>query len=142
MTAVSRVGLCGVRDALKVAGLRPTRQRLALGQLLFDGHGRHITAERLYEEALRAKIPVSLATVYNTLNQFTSAGLLREIALDGARTTYDTNTSHHHHFVDEDTNEVCDIPANAVQINALPEAPEGMEIARVDVVVRLRAKPN
>lgn len=133
-------GLCSVRSALKDAGLRPTRQRIALAQLLFRDGGRHVTAESLYEEAIRGNVPVSLATIYNTLNQFTDAGLLREIAVDGTRSYYDTNTSHHHHFLHEETNEVVDIPLDAVNFDGLPEPPEGMEITRVDVVVRLRPK--
>jgi Fur family iron response transcriptional regulator len=137
-----RAGLCNVRAALRRAGLRPTRQRLALGQLLFSGDGRHVSAESLHDEATRTAVPVSLATVYNTLNQFTEAGLLREIAVDGTRSYYDTNVSDHHHFLVEDTREVLDIPAEHLSLDALPEPPEGMEIARIDVVVRLRRKAD
>lgn len=136
----SRAGLCNVRAALRRAGLRPTRQRLALGQLLFSSGGRHVSAEMLHEDATRANISVSLATVYNALNQFTKAGLLREIAIDGTRSYFDTNVSDHHHFVVEDTNEVIDIPANDLAFGAIPEPPEGMEVIKVDVVVRLRRK--
>lgn len=137
-----RAGLCDVRSALKRCGLRPTRQRLALGQLLFSEGGRHVSAELIHEEAMRSRIPVSLATIYNTLKQFTEAGLLREIAVDGTRSYYDTNTSHHHHFLIEETNEICDIPATTLSIDDLPDVPEDMEISRVDVVVRLRRKSN
>ncbi|MEM6665341.1 MAG: iron response transcriptional regulator IrrA [Pseudomonadota bacterium] len=137
----ARANLCDVQSALRGAGLRPTRQRLALGQLLFQAGGRHITAEILHEEAIRNSIPVSLATIYNTLNQLTEAGLLREIAVDGNRTYFDTNVSDHHHFLVEETNEILDIPGPELGLESLPEPPEGMEIARVDVVVRLREKP-
>jgi len=134
----NRAGLCDVRDSLKTSGLRPTRQRLALGQLLFGQGGRHVTAELLHEEAIKNNIPVSLATVYNALNQFTEVGLLREIAIDGSKTYYDTNVSDHHHLINEVTNEVIDVPSHEVEIAALPKPPEGMEITRVDIVLRMR----
>ena len=130
-----------LRGKLRKANLRPTRQRVALGWLLFGKGDRHITAETLYEEAVSMKVPVSLATVYNTLHQFTEAGLLKEIAVDGSRTYFDTNVTPHHHFLIEETNALFDIPDGAVTVADLPEAPEGTEIARVDVIVRLRKAP-
>ncbi|HMK88343.1 MAG TPA: Fur family transcriptional regulator [Methylocystis sp.] len=123
---------------LAAAGLRPTRQRVALGELLFGRGDRHVTAERLYDEAAAAQMPVSLATVYNTLHQFTAAGLLREIAVDGTRVYFDTNVSEHHHFLLEDDGELYDIPGATVALHDLPAPPAGLKIARVDVVVRLR----
>jgi len=123
---------------LVAAGLRPTRQRVALGELLFGRGDRHVTAERLFEEATAARMPVSLATVYNTLHQFTDAGLLREIAVDGARVYFDTNVSEHHHFLLEDEGELRDIAGSTVAIGDLPAPPPGMKVARVDVVVRLK----
>jgi len=129
-------------DKLSAAGLRPTRQRLALAHLLFSGKDRHVTAERLYEEARAASLPVSLATVYNTLHQFTAAGLLREIAVDGARVYFDTNVSDHHHFLIEDSGELQDIHGATVSLGALPAPPEGLRVDRVDVVVRLRRDPG
>lgn len=123
---------------LNEAGLRPTRQRVALGELLFGKGDRHVTAERLFDEATAAQMPVSLATVYNTLHQFTSAGLLREIAVDGARVYFDTNTSEHHHFLLEDDEELYDISGSNVAVANLPAPPAGLKIARVDVIVRLR----
>ncbi|MEM0909036.1 MAG: iron response transcriptional regulator IrrA [Pseudomonadota bacterium] len=129
-----------VREMLKTAGLRPTRQRVALGDLLFARGHRHISAEGLHEEAVSARVPVSLATVYNTLHQFTEVGLLREIAVDGTKTYFDTNTTDHHHYFDEATGVVSDIASDTLQLSRVPEAPEGMEISRVDVVVRIRPK--
>ncbi|GGF06382.1 MULTISPECIES: iron response transcriptional regulator IrrA [Stappia] len=129
-----------VLEMLRVAGLRPTRQRVALAELLYSKGNRHISAERLHEEAEAADVPVSLATVYNTLHQFTEAGLLREVAVEGTKTYFDTNTDDHHHFFIEGENRVIDIPGSGVAMTALPAAPEGMEIVRVDVVVRLRRK--
>jgi Fur family transcriptional regulator, iron response regulator len=130
-----------LRGKLRRANLRPTRQRIALGWLLFGKGDRHVTAEGLYEEAISMKVPVSLATVYNTLHQFTEAGLLNEIAVDGSRTYFDTNLSPHHHFLIEETNALVDIPDGGVSVGDLPVAPEGTEIARVDVIVRLRKAP-
>ncbi|MBC2861571.1 transcriptional repressor [Stappia sp. 28M-7] len=125
---------------LRSAGLRPTRQRVALAELLYSRGNRHISAELLHEEAEAANVPVSLATVYNTLHQFTQAGLLREVAVEGTKTYFDTNTDDHHHFFIEGDNKVVDIPGSGVSMARLPEAPEGMEIVRVDVVIRLRRK--
>ncbi len=129
-----------VKAMLRTVGLRPTRQRMALGWLLFSKGGRHLTAEMLYEEANKAKVPVSLATIYNTLHQFTEVGLLRQVAVDGSKTYFDTNTTAHHHFFVEGDHELLDIPAAETIVSKLPEAPEGYEIARIDVVVRLRRK--
>ncbi len=134
-----KAGGC-VKTMLRSSGLRPTRQRVALAEILY-GHGhRHLSAEQLHDEAQAADVPVSLATIYNTLHQFTEAGLLREVAVDGTKTYFDTNVDDHHHFYVEGANEVFDIPGTAVTLGKLPEPPEGMEIVRVDVVVRLRPK--
>ncbi|GIK97528.1 MAG: transcriptional repressor [Alphaproteobacteria bacterium] len=125
-------------DRLRAAGLRPTRQRLALARLLFDQGDRHITAEQLHAEAMNAKVRVSLATVYNTLHQFTALGMLREVVVESARSYFDTNTADHHHFFHERTGQLADIPGDQVQLSHLPSAPEGTEVARVDVIVRVR----
>lgn len=127
-------------ERLRASGLRPTRQRVALADLLFAKGDRHVTVEELHSEALDAGVPVSLATVYNTLHQFTGAGMIRVLAVEGARTYFDTNTSDHHHFFIEGDNEVIDVPESSISLDSLPKPPEGMEIAHVDVVVRLRPK--
>lgn len=127
-----------IRALLRQAGLRPTRQRIALADILFGKGNRHISAELLHEEAMLKRVPVSLATVYNTLHQFTEAGLLREVALDGSKTYFDTNTSDHHHFFLEDDNLMFDVPGDEIGVDRLPDPPEGMEISRVDIVIRLR----
>ena len=129
-----------VNEMLQAAGLRPTRQRMALGWLLFGKGERHLTAEMLYEEATLAKVPVSLATVYNTLNQLTEAGLLRQVSVDGTKTYFDTNVSAHHHFYIEGKHELVDIPNSTFVAQNIPQPPEGYEIARIDMVVRLRKK--
>lgn len=127
-----------VISLLQEAGLRPTRQRMALARLLFDTGNRHVTAEDLHLEARNAGVSVSLATIYNTLNQFTVSGLLREVVVESGRTYFDTNTTPHHHFFFEKTGELCDIPENEVSIARLPQLPEGSTLSRVDVVVRVR----
>ena len=123
---------------LRMAGLRPTRQRVALAELLFAGPHRHVSAEQLHAEARRDGAKVSLATVYNTLNQFTAAGLLREVSAGPGRIYFDTNVSAHHHFLIEDESVLVDIPAEQVVLAKLPAAPDGLHIERVDVVVRVR----
>lgn len=125
--------------SLRRAGLRPTRQRVALGRILFAQGHRHISAEDLHAEAQAADVRVSLATIYNTLHQFTDAGLLREVAIDGGRTYFDTNVSEHHHFFVEGESRLIDFDGQ-VDIDRIPEPPEGMEITAVEVVVRVRRK--
>ena len=136
------------RDSLDIAsewllsaGLRPTRQRLALaGLLVGDGRHRHVTAESLFESARDSGAAVSLATVYNTLRAFCAAGVLQEITVDGSKSYFDTNTLDHPHFYWEDDARLTDAPADQLQILRLPEAPDGVEIASVDVVIRLRRR--
>lgn len=123
---------------LRMAGLRPTRQRVALAELLFAGKHRHVSAEELHAEAEKTGTKVSLATIYNTLHQFREAGLLREVTVDASRSYFDTDTSDHYHFYIEDERRVIDIPANSIEITGLPVAPDGMTITHVDVVVRVR----
>jgi Fur family iron response transcriptional regulator len=125
------------RDLLRDAGLRPTRQRIGLAHLLFAGDCRHVTAEDLFAEANAAALSVSLATVYNTLRQFVDAGLLREVLAERGRAYFDTNISDHHHFFHVAEGRLEDVPADAVIIAKLPEAPAGASIERVDVIIRL-----
>ena len=123
------------------AGLRPTRQRVALAELLVgDGRHRHVTAESLFESAKANGDAVSLATVYNTLRAFCEAGVLQEITVDGSKSYFDTNTHDHPHFFWEDEARLSDAPSDQLVIERLPQAPEGVEIASVDVVIRLRKK--
>ncbi len=125
-------------ERLRTAGLRPTRQRLALARLLLDNGDRHITAEQLHGEALGEAIRVSLATVYNTLHQFTEAGLLREVVVEPGRSYFDTNTTDHHHFFCEATAKLQDIPGQDVMVSRYPLPPPGTQISRVDVIIRVR----
>ena len=126
-----------VVQRLRGAGLRPTRQRAALAELLGSGH-RHVSAESLHLEARKAGVPVSLATVYNTLHQFTEAGLLREVVVGSGRSYFDTNTGDHQHFYCEDSGALIDIDGNAIAVAGVPAPPKGMKVDRVDVVVRVR----
>lgn len=125
-------------ERLREAGLRPTRQRLELAGLLFRDDDRHLTAENLHDEADRAGIKVSLATVYNTLHQFTQAGLLRQVVVDAARSYFDTNIGNHQHFYCEDESRLIDIPGDTIAVAGVPTPPKGMAIDRVDVVIRVR----
>jgi Fur family iron response transcriptional regulator len=123
---------------LRSVGLRPTRQRLALARLLLENGDRHITAEQLHGEATGADIQVSLATVYNTLHQFTEAGLLREVVVEPGRSYFDTNATDHHHFFCEADGRLQDIPGEDVRVSGFPLPPLGTEICRVDVIIRVR----
>ena len=127
-----------LRIRLRDAGLRPTRQRIALAELLFHAGDRHLTAETLYDEARATRYPPSLATIYNTLNQFAEHGLVREIAVYGSKVWYDTKTGPHYHFYLEDEDKLFDIPDELVPVLNIP-APEGMEVCAIDVVVRLKS---
>lgn len=122
---------------LRDHGLRPTRQRMALASLLIDTAARHVTADQMRREIAELGITMSLATIYNTLNQFTRVGLLREINPDGEVAYFDTNTERHHHFYDQTTGKLTDIPANSINISSLPNPPAGKRIERVDVFIRL-----
>lgn len=132
-----KLGSTSIEKTLRDAGLRPTRQRLALGNQLFTGHDRHVTAEQLHAEVSTEGEHVSLATVYNTLHQFRQAGLLREIAIDSNKTYFDTNTSNHNHYLLEPEGKLMDIESDSITIDGLPEPPEGMRISHIDVIVRL-----
>lgn len=124
-------------ERLRAAGLRPTRQRLALAKILFEKGDRHVSAELLRDEAGSHGVRVSLATIYNTLHQFTAAGLMREIVVDGQRAYFDTNTTDHHHFFYEGSGRLQDIPADSVKFSRVPEPPRGARVRRVEVIVRV-----
>ena len=138
----NRPNLLALRK-LKESGLRPTRQRIALSRLLLESGPRHVTAEELFQEARAVGIPVSLATVYNTLHQFTSAGLMIEVVVGSGQSYFDTNPTSHYHYFDKTTGEIIDVPEDAIQFVKLPEPPPGKVIDRIDVVVRIRnAQPR
>jgi Fur family iron response transcriptional regulator len=133
----SVIARTGVTKRLQDLGLRPTRQRVGLAALLLSGPSRHVTAEQLHAEAERSAIRVSLATIYNTLHQFTAAGLLREVVIEPGRSYFDTNTDEHHHFYCESSGHLEDIPSQSLSLNCLPVPPAGCEIRRVDVIIRI-----
>lgn len=137
MTKVIEPRFRAAAEQLRAAGLRTTRQRLVLAEILFSRGNRHVTAESLFTEAAERGARLSLATVYNCLHQFTAAGLLRMVTVDAGRAYFDTNLSAHHHFYYERTGELRDIPETEVAVARLPSAPDGARIARVDVIVRL-----
>jgi len=132
--AVSGCPTTNIPQKLRDAGLRPTRQRVGLAVLLFTRGNRHVSAEQLFEEASSADMPISLATIYNSLHQFTSAGLLRAVAVD--------NISDHHHMYLEDSGQVIDVHGQDMQVIGIPDIPEGMELSRVEVIVRLKKKTS
>jgi Fur family iron response transcriptional regulator len=123
---------------LRQSGLRPTRQRVELAGLLFKDHDRHVTAESLHDEITKSGVKVSLATVYNTLHQFTQAGLLRQVIVDAARSYFDTNTGDHQHFFLEKEGLLIDIPGETIAVAGVPTPPPGLAVDRVDVVVRVK----
>ena len=125
-------------EKLRAAGLRPTRQRVELASHLFTGHDRHVTAESLHEEVTKAGARISLATVYNTLHQFTGAGLLRQVIVDSARGYFDTNTGDHHHFFLEEEGALIDISGDQLAVAGVPTPPAGLIVDRVDVVIRVK----
>ena len=125
---------------LREAGLRPTRQRLALAALLLDGRHRHVSADSLTREILATGEHMALGTVYNTLNQFTEAGLLRRVTVHNEHSVFDTNTDHHHHFYEAENDQLVDIPHDDVTLAQLPAAPDGHEIKAVDVVIHIQSK--
>ena len=128
-------------ELLRAAHLRPTRQRLTLARLLFEQGDRHVTAEQLHGEAVEAAVRVSLATVYNTLQQFIEAGLLREVVVNSGHSYFDTNVSDHHHFFFEDTDRPLDTPGEYVAVSGLPKPPAGGAIRRIDVIIRVDRDP-
>lgn len=137
---ISKAKMTNSTDWLAKGGLRPTRQRLLLADLLVgDGQHRHVTAESLYASAQSSSETVSLATVYNTLGAFSEAGLLREITINGSKSYFDTRLDDHPHFFWEDSGELTDAPGDQLEISRLPNPPMGGEISKVDVVIRLRS---
>ena len=127
---------------LRDAGLRPTRQRLVIAELLLDGRHRHVSADNLAREIRDTGTHMAGGTVYNTLNQFTEAGLLRRITVHNEHSVFDTNTDHHHHFYDAAHDQLIDIPANAVTLASLPDAPDGHEIRQVDVLIHISSQDD
>ena len=136
--AVNGCPVNAIRTKLREAGLRPTRQRMMLGWMLFARGHRHVSAEALYEEATRARAHLSLATVYNTLRQFSDANLIRQVPTGAGKAYFDTNTDEHHHYLVDGEETMLDVPGEDIVLAAPPKAPPGYEVTGVDVIVRLR----
>jgi len=126
-----------ITSRLQSSGLRPTPKRIAIGSLLFDGTDRHVTADDVAILARKSGVRVSLATVYNTLNQFVAAGMMKRITLDTDRTYFDTNVSDHHHLFFEENGVLHDIPGDTIKVEGLPPIPTGSKVRSVEVVVRM-----
>jgi len=126
-----------ISETLRSHGVIPTAQRVEIAKLVLD-RPMHVSADALHKRVNASGRYVSKATVYNTLGLFVDKGLLREVLVDPDKLFYDSNTSPHHHFYDVDTGELTDIPADQVAVEALPVAPDGVEIQGVDIVVRVR----
>ena len=124
-------------ERLREAGLLPTRQRVAIAALLLDGRHRHVSADSLAREIRQTGAHMAGGTIYNTLNQFTEAGLLRRVTIHNEHSVFDTNTQHHHHFYDAEQDRLIDIPADEVLLASLPGAPEGHDIKAVDVLIHI-----
>ncbi len=122
---------------LRKLGLRPTKIRMAIAGLLFDGHDKHVCVDDVIELAQAHKIKTSVASVYNTLNHFAAAGILRRITVEQGKAFFDTNLSSHHHFYFEDEQRLEDIPVADIKVTGLPELPEGRELKSIDVTVRI-----
>ena len=135
---VSGCPVSAIRTKLRDAGLRPTRQRMTLGWMLFAKGHRHVSAEALFEEATRARAHLSLATVYNTLRQFSDANLIRQVPTGAGKAYFDTNTDEHHHYIVDGEETMLDVPGEYIALAAPPKAPPGYEVTGFDVIVRLR----
>lgn len=136
----TKLDLIELENKIRSADLRPTKQRLALSELLFSNGNRHITAEKLHGEALEKGVKISLATIYNNLHQFTTAGLLREVVVDASKSYFDTNVTPHHHFFHEEIGLLEDISGHEISVDDIPHLPEGTKISSIDVIVRLTQK--
>ncbi|PHR91375.1 MAG: transcriptional repressor [Robiginitomaculum sp.] len=118
-------------------GIRPTKIRKAIARLLFDGHDKHVTVENVIDMARNSEIKTSVASVYNTLNQFAAAGLLRRVVVEQGRTFFDTNLSDHHHFYFEDEQRLEDIPDGTIKLQSIPKLPYGRRIKSIGVTIRV-----
>lgn len=128
-------GQCARR--LAGLGIRPTAQRVRIAALLLSSP-QHLSAEQILATLRAAGARISKATVYNTLNLFAERGVIRQLSVDGARTWFDSNVAPHYHFHDMDTGALLDVPVPEVEFARLPPLPAGMEMAGIDLVIRVR----
>lgn len=132
------MGLCHLLAKLRQANLRPTRQRLALAQIILTGPKRHLDAHTALRDAHGLGLKLSLATVYNTLDAFCRVGLMRRIAIASRQAIYDRGMSDHHHFLVDDDGSIMDIPEGTLRLDTLPDPPAGYAVVGADIIVRLR----
>ena len=135
---ISSDELFDAKALLQESDIRPTRQRLGLASLLFGKKNRHVTAEALHQEAKDCGLRMALATVYNSLHSFTQAGLLREVVVDAGCRYFDTNVSHHHHLLREQTGELVDVDPGKLEVRGIPDLPRGTCVSQIDVVIRIK----
>ena len=127
-------------ELLKNVALRPTKQRIALTKILFQENNLHVTAEQLHSEAIRKGYKISLATVYNALNSFKEAGIVKQVLVEPGKIYFDTNTESHHHFYIEETGELVDVPDDECKIVSLPRIPAEYMVSQVEITIRLKHK--
>ena len=126
------------KEKLRNAGLRPTRQRMIVADILLNGKNRHFTAEDLQNDIVKFGEQMSLATVYNCLNKFKKVGIINQVESLGETAVFDTNITHHHHFMNEETGELMDFSPKEINLNKLPNIPNGYEKSGLDVIIKLR----
>tara|TARA_B100000700_G_C14937676_1_gene805186 strand:- start:223 stop:669 length:447 start_codon:yes stop_codon:yes gene_type:complete len=124
-------------NVLEKNGIRATKQRRVLAKLIFDKGKRHISAENLFDEVKKDDRKISMATVYNTLKQFTNLGLIKEIVVDQNKSLYCNNNQSHYHLYIEDESKVIDIPTKNIDLN-IPSIPACLQLHNIDVIVRIR----
>jgi len=131
----------GAINTLEKNGIRATKQRRVLAKIIFDKGKRHISAENLFDEVKKEERKISMATVYNTLKQFTSLGLIREIVVDQNKSLYCNNNQSHYHLYIEDEGKIVDIPTKNINLN-IPSMPACLQLHNIDVIVRIRTLKN
>ena len=124
-------------DKIEKSGIRPTKQRRILAKIIFDKGTRHISADNLFDEVKKEDRKISMATIYNTLKQFTSMGIIREVVVDQNKSLYCNNTQSHYHLYIEDEGKIVDIPTKNIDLN-IPSMPACLQLHKIDVIVRIR----
>ena len=122
---------------IESSGIRPTKQRRVLAKILFEKGNRHLSADELFHDVKKEDRKISMATVYNTLKQFTSLGLVREVVVDQNKSLYCTNHKSHYHLYIEDEGKIVDIPTKNIDLN-IPSIPACLQLYNIDVIVRIR----
>ena len=122
---------------IESSGIRPTKQRRVLAKILFEKGNRHLSADELFHDVKKEDRKISMATVYNTLKQFTSLGLVREVVVDQNKSLYCTNHKSHYHLYIEDEGKIVDIPTKNIDLN-IPSIPACLQLHNIDVIVRIR----